>query len=162
MPRVFLGLGSNVDPEANLQMAVRELRRRFGDPKLSPVYSSAPLGFDGADFLNLVAAFDTDLEPGDLLRQFEELHGLAGRVRGADPYMSRPLDIDLLMYGDRVDPGPPLRLPREDVLLYSFVLRPLADIAPDFVHPLTGKTIARHWQEFDQVVHPLTLVDLAL
>ena len=161
MSRVFLGLGSNIDAEANLRMAIRELRRRFGDVRLSRVYRSAALGFDGDDFLNLVAAVDTDQAPADLLRQFEAVHALAGRVRGADSYTSRPLDIDLLLYGDIVDPDPPLRLPRQDVLAYSFVLGPLAEIAPDLVHPVTGLTIAEHWRRFDRASHPLTVVDFA-
>jgi 2-amino-4-hydroxy-6-hydroxymethyldihydropteridine diphosphokinase len=146
MPRVFLGLGSNIDAEANLQLAIRELRSRFGDLQLSRVYRSAAVGFDGDDFLNLVAAFDTDQPPRELLRQFEDVHSL----------------IDLLLYGDLVEPEAPLRLPRNDVLEHSFVLGPLAEIAPDFVHPVTGLTINEHWRRFDAVNHPLTPVDLAL
>jgi 2-amino-4-hydroxy-6-hydroxymethyldihydropteridine diphosphokinase len=162
MPRVFLGLGSNMDAEANLRFAVRELHGRFADLQLSPVVRSAALGFDGEDFLNLVVAFDTDQAARELLRQIDDLHGLAGRVRGPDPYTSRPLDIDLLLYGDLIDPAEPLRLPRNDVLEHSFVLGPLAEIAPDLVHPVTGLTIGEHWRRFDAASHPLTPVDLAL
>ena len=151
-----------MDAEANLQMAVRELRDRFGELLLSRAYRSAALGFDGDDFLNLVAAFDTEQVPLELLGQFEDLHALAGRLRSSDPYTSRPLDIDLLAYGDLVDPRPPLRVPRSDVLEHSFVLGPLAEIAPDFVHPATGVTIAEHWRQFDKASHPLAPVDLAL
>ena len=160
MPRVFLGLGSNVDAETNLRLAVGELRERFGSIQLSRVYRSAAFGFDGEDFLNLVAACDTDLAPAEIVRQIEEIHALAGRVRGPDRYTSRPLDVDLLMYGDRVDPDPALRLPRSDVLRHSFVLGPLAEIAPDLVHPVTGMRIDEHWRRFDVASHPLTPVEL--
>lgn len=162
MPRVFLGLGSNIDAEKNLRLAIGELRSRFGALQLSRVYRSAAFGFDGEDFLNLVAGFETDRTPEDLLRQIEAVHALAGRIRGPDRYTSRPLDIDLLLYGDLVDPTAPLRLPRSDVLEHGFVLGPLAEIAPDLVHPVTGMTIDEHWRRFDAASHPLTVVELAL
>jgi 2-amino-4-hydroxy-6-hydroxymethyldihydropteridine diphosphokinase len=159
---VYLGLGSNIDAGKNLRLAVGELRRLFGDLVVSPVYESRPVGFDGPDFLNLVVALTTDSTPLEVLEQIERIHQLAGRSRGPDKFSSRPLDIDLLLYGDEVDPDPPLRLPRRDILEYSFVLRPLADIAPDLVHPVTGKTISDHWQNFDSESQPLTPVDVVL
>lgn len=162
MAIVYLGLGSNIDAGKNLRLAVGELRRLFGDLVVSPVYESRPVGFDGPDFLNLVVALTTDSTPLEVLEQIERIHQLAGRSRGPDKFSSRPLDIDLLLYGDEVDPDPPLRLPRRDILEHSFVLRPLADIAPDAVHPVTGRTIGDHWREFDRGSHTLTPVDLIL
>ena len=162
MAIVYLGLGSNMDPEANLHSAVAALRERFADTELSPVYRSPPLDFDGDDFLNLVVRFSTDTAPGELLDYFETLHEQAGRVRGNDKFVSRPLDIDLLLYGDVVDPEPPLRLPRRDILEHSFVLRPLAELAPDLVHPVTGSTMQDIWQAFDPANHPLQAVDIIL
>ena len=162
MAAVYLGLGSNIEAENNLRLAIRELRRRFGDLTVSPVYRSAPIGFDGPDFLNLVVALSTDEDPLQLLEQIERIHEMAGRSRGPDKFSSRPLDIDLLLYGDRVEPDPPLRLPRQDVLEYGFVLRPLADIAPVLEHPVSGRTIREHWRDFDGERHPLTPVDVNL
>ena len=162
MTTVFLGLGSNIEPEANLRLALRELRRRFGEVSTSPVYSSAAHGFEGPEFLNLVASFDTLIEPAALHRQLEEIHALAGRQRGCEKYLSRRLDIDLLLYGQECIDSPPLRLPRKDILEYSFVLKPLADIAPDLRHPATGKTMAQHWREFDGASHPVRRCDVAL
>ena len=138
------------------------MRRRYGELTVSPVYSSAPVGFEGPDFLNLVVALTTDATPLELLDEIERIHAMAGRQRGPDRFSSRPLDIDLLLYDDTVDPSPPLRLPRSDILEYGFVLRPLADIAPDLVHPLTGTTIGDHWREFGGSRHPLTRVDVIL
>jgi 2-amino-4-hydroxy-6-hydroxymethyldihydropteridine diphosphokinase len=159
---VYLGLGSNVDAESNLHRAVAALREQFDQIELSPVYRSSPLGFDGDDFLNLVVRFSTDQAPDELLDYFETLHERAGRVRGHDKLVSRPLDIDLLLYGDVIDPEPPLRLPRSDILEHSFVLRPLAELAPDLVHPVTGSTMKAIWNEFDPASHPLQAVDVVL
>jgi 2-amino-4-hydroxy-6-hydroxymethyldihydropteridine diphosphokinase len=118
---VYLGLGSNIDAEKNLRLAVGELRRLYGELTLSPVYKSAPVGFQGPDFLNLVVALETDAAPMEVIDQIERIHGLAGRSRGPDKFSSRPLDIDLLLHGDMIEPAPPLRLPRRDILDYGFV-----------------------------------------
>ena len=162
MALVYLGLGSNIDAEENLGLGVRELQRRFGELSLSDVYRSAAVGFEGADFLNLVAGMESSETPVDIHEQIEAIHKMAGRERGAARYSSRPLDIDLLLYGDLVTDGPPLRLPRPDVLEFSFVLRPLSELAPDLVHPETGKSLAEHWREFDAASHPLTPVRVIL
>ena len=127
MATVYLGLGSNIDAEKNLRLAVAQLRSLYGDLTVSPVYGSAALGFDGPDFLNLVVALATDAGPLEIIEQTERIHEMAGRRRGPDKYSSRPLDIDLLLYGEMIDPEPPLRLPRRDILEHSFGLGPLAD-----------------------------------
>lgn len=162
MVNVFLGLGSNIDAENNFRLAVAELRDRFGELTLSPVYRSAAVGFEGNDFLNMVVGLETGMRPRDLLTSLEAIHARAGRMRGPDRYTSRPLDIDLLLYGDLVDRDPPTRVPRSDILAYGFVLKPLADIAPDLVHPETRRSIAEHWQHFDATRHPLKPVDVIL
>jgi 2-amino-4-hydroxy-6-hydroxymethyldihydropteridine diphosphokinase len=77
-------------------------------------------------------------------------------------FSSRPLDIDLLLYGEQVISEPPVHVPRSDVLEYGFVLRPLAELAPELVHPQTGQTLSSHWQQFDVGRHPLQLVEISL
>ena len=158
MATVYLGLGSNIDPEANLRLGIRELRARYGDLTLSPVYRSAAVGFEGPDFLNLVAGLESGESPEDIHVEIERIHGLAGRERGSERYSSRPLDIDLLLYDDLILDHPRFHLPRSDVLDYAFVLRPLKEIAPDVVHPRTGRTIAEHWAEYDAASQPLEAV----
>ena len=155
MATVFLGLGSNESPEENLRLAISELRSRYGDLVVSSVYQSSAVGFEGADFLNLVVGLQTNVAPLDICNEIEIIHNLAGRVRGSDKWGSRTLDIDLLLYNDLVQDERPVRVPRKDILQFSFVLCPLAEIAPDQVHPETGKTFHEHWQEFDAESHPL-------
>lgn len=162
MPIAYLGLGSNQDAEQILRLAARELRNRFSVQKISAVCRSEALGFDGADFLNAVACIETELKPHELCTQLELIHEVAGRRRRSDKFISRSLDIDLLLYDQLVLNEPPVRLPREDVLQYSFVLKPLAEIAPDYRHPVTGKLLSEHWREFDAASHPVTAVDLNL
>ena len=156
MTRVFLGLGSNIDPDANIRLGIEEIERRIGRPDVSPVYKAPALGFDSADFLNLVVGVDTTLSPEALIDAIEAIHDIAGRQRDSGTrWVARTLDIDLLTYGDLVAPDPPLRVPRRDILDYAFVLRPLAELAPDAVHPLTGRTYGEHWAAFDASDQPL-------
>ena len=162
MATIYLGLGSNVEPELNLKRAMQELRRRYGDVKASRVYRSAAVGFDGDPFLNLVVRIRSEETAAQITDEIERLHDLSGRVRGGDKWVARPLDIDLLLYDDQVIDEPGIRVPRSDVLEYSFVLRPMAELAPDLVHPLTGKTMREHWQAFDADAHPLERVKMKL
>jgi 2-amino-4-hydroxy-6-hydroxymethyldihydropteridine diphosphokinase len=158
MARIYLGLGSNINPEDNLRMGVRELEERYGELSISSVYRSRAVGFDGPDFLNLVVGCTTETGPQDVHAEIEAIHRKAGRERGSERFASRPLDIDLLLYDDLVIDDTPLHLPRSDVLEFSFVLRPLAELAPDLVHPVTGKTMAEHWADYDADTMPLTPV----
>ena len=155
MAAVYLGLGSNESPNVNLRLAICELKKRYGELSISAIYRSAAVGFDGADFLNLVVRLQSEDSPLAICDEIELIHKLAGRVRESDKWESRPLDIDLLLYNDLVQDDRPVRVPRDDILQYSFVLRPLAELAPDQVHPVTGKTMLEHWQEFDASSHPL-------
>lgn len=162
MATVYVGLGSNIDPELNLHLGIRELRERYGELELSAVYRSKAVGFEGEDFLNLVARFESNESPVSICEEIELIHNLTGRDRDSGKWESRPLDIDLLLYNDLVIDEPPVRVPRKDVLEYSFVLRPLAELSPDLVHPVTGKTMLKHWQEFDAASHPLDVVGVIL
>lgn len=160
MVQVYAGIGSNLLPERNLRIAITELRRRFGELRLSPVYRNPAIGFDGPDFLNLVAGFESAAEPAALVDAFNEIHALVGRARESDRFVTRALDIDLLLYGNHEAVTP--QLPRDDVLRYAFALKPLCDIAPDFVHPQTGRLLCDHWADMDTDDNNLLLVDLDL
>ena len=146
MTRVYVAIGSNVEAERHVAMAVRALRGRFGALQLSPVYRNQAVGFDGDDFLNAVASFDTGMDVPELKAALDEIEADCGRERGAARFAPRTLDLDLLLFGDKVDAA--AKLPRADILRYAFVLKPLADIAAAERHPLTGLTYAQHWADF--------------
>lgn len=162
MTIVYIGIGSNIDPENNLHLCMNELRRRYGEVQASAVYRSKAVGFEGDDFLNLVASFESEKSPQAICEDIETIHNLVGRSREGGKWASRPLDIDLLLYNDLIMSERPVRVPREDILEYSFVLRPLAELAPDLVHPVTGRTMLEHWQEFDASRQPLEVVGVML
>ena len=147
MSRAYLSLGSNLEPEKHLRAALAELRAQFGAIHVSPTYRCKAIGFDGPDFLNLAVAIDTALDPvalNDWLHALEDRHG---RRRDVPRFSSRTLDIDIVLYDDLVMQGEGhLELPRPE-LKHAFVLKPLADIAPEVVHPLSHKTMARLWAE---------------
>jgi 2-amino-4-hydroxy-6-hydroxymethyldihydropteridine diphosphokinase len=155
VPAVYVAVGSNVEPERNLALATRELRREFPDVKFSPWYRNRAVGFEGADFINCVAGFTTELPIEDVLARLHAIEAFCGRPRDAPRWAPRSMDIDILLYGDVVCDTPRLKLPRPDLLKRAFMLGPLAALAPDVVHPVEKLTIGELWQRFDRGAHPL-------
>jgi 2-amino-4-hydroxy-6-hydroxymethyldihydropteridine diphosphokinase len=152
---VYVAVGSNVEPERNLALATRELRREFPDVKFSPWYRNRAVGFEGADFINCVAGFTTELPIEDVLARLHAIEAFCGRPRDAPRWAPRSMDLDILLYGDVVCDTPRLKLPRPDLLKRAFMLGPLAALAPDVVHPVEKLTIGELWQRFDRDAHPL-------
>lgn len=148
MRTAYLSLGSNIEAPANIASAMRELEQAFENVEFSQLYQCPAVGFDGDDFINLVARVDTDLPPLDLKRHLSELENSHHRDRSAERWSSRTLDIDILLYGDLVLYSPELEIPRDEILAAAHVLRPLADLAPGLIHPVEGKTITALWQDF--------------
>ncbi len=142
MPEVFVGAGSNAAPARGLKTAVAELERRFGHVRVSHVYRSAARGAPAADYFNLVVALTTKLAADPVHEALREIETLAGRNR-RDPAVVE-LDLDLLLYGERVDAE--RRLPRPGLFSLPFVLAPLAELAPQLVHPLTGERCDTAWR----------------
>jgi 2-amino-4-hydroxy-6-hydroxymethyldihydropteridine diphosphokinase len=145
MTRIYLSLGSNIEPGKNLQAAIGDLHAKFGRIVVSPAYRFPAVGFAGPDFVNLAVGIDTDLDASTLNDWLHALEDRHGRRRDVPRYSSRTLDIDIVLYGERVIKGAGnLEVPRAE-LLQTFVLQPLADIAPDALHPTLHKTIAELW-----------------
>lgn len=145
---VYLGLGSNVDARRNLESGLAELRARFGVVACSPVYRSASVGFAGEDFLNACCRIESDLGPNALKAWLADLEDRHGRRRDLPKFADRTLDIDILLHGERTGSFDGLVLPRGEILKYAHVLKPLADLAPDLVHPGSGRSYAEHWRDF--------------
>jgi 2-amino-4-hydroxy-6-hydroxymethyldihydropteridine diphosphokinase len=140
---VYVGVGSNIEPATYLRRALESLRGRFPGLRASSVFRSPAWGFSGDDFLNMVVTFPSAAGAVDVERILSATEDQGGRERKAGRFNARTLDLDLLLYGQRVDPA--LRLPREDVLRYPFVLAPLAELAGSLTHPVTGVRVAVAW-----------------
>ncbi len=156
--QVYLGIGSNIERKKNICAGVNELKSRYGELQISPVYESKAFGFDGDDFYNLVVGFKTDFSIDELEVQLREIEYQFGRKRNETHYSSRTLDIDLLLYGDLVCDKH--ELPRIDITNYAFVLKPLYDLDPDLVHPVIGETIGSLWKNFNKKEHSLNTITL--
>lgn len=148
--RACLSLGSNIEPERNLRSAIAALRERFGEVALSSIYRFPAVGFDGPDFLNAAAIIDCQIDPFALNRWLHELERQHGRVRANVKFSSRRLDIDIIYFGDLVLDGPgELTLPRPE-LNQAFVLKPLAELAPQFVDPICKRSLQQLWDAHPQ------------
>ena len=145
MAIVYLGVGSNIERERYIVAGLDALAGLFGALALSPLYESDAIGFEGEPFYNLVARVETDLEVGALQKALRHIEYEYGRPQNASRFSARQLDIDILTYDDRVGVIDGVELPRGEILVNAFVLRPLADLAPADVHPVAGRALSL-WQ----------------
>ena len=148
--KVYLSLGSNLGNRLlHLQRGIFELHQRLGIiSKISAVYENAAVGFEGGDFLNVCVLLETQQTPNGVLDQIHELERQMGRER--DPlkgYISRTIDVDLIYFNDAIIETDQLTLPHPRLSERNFVLKPLADIAPQHYHPLLKKDTRNLLQE---------------
>jgi 2-amino-4-hydroxy-6-hydroxymethyldihydropteridine diphosphokinase len=138
----YLCLGSNMGDRAeNISNAIRMLRKLLRFQRISPRYDTAPVGNTNQPrFLNLVCRVTTGFSPFDLLKFVKDIEKKMGRKPGPSNF-PRPIDIDILFYDDLVMDTPELTIPHPRLTERAFVLAPLADIAPELKHPVSGKTI---------------------
>jgi 2-amino-4-hydroxy-6-hydroxymethyldihydropteridine diphosphokinase len=137
----YLGIGSNVEPERHVMIAIERIGQAFEQARFSPIYRSRAVGFEGNDFINLVARVETDLTPLALRDWLRALEDEYGRERNVPKFSDRILDVDILLYGDQVSRADGLELPRPELFHFAHVLRPLAELAPDLVCPGDGRTM---------------------
>ena len=136
--RVYVGIGSNIKQEEHIKACVKSLNKEFIDLELSPTYESSSMGFDGPNFYNLVATFRTNHDVVELKRILNAIERDNGRSLGEVKFSSRTLDIDILYYDELVDVQK--NIPRSEIVKFDFVLRPLHDLCPAHIHPITQKT----------------------
>jgi len=146
MSIAWLGLGSNMFAETHIRAGIRELQSDFDNVVLSPVYSSTAVGFEGDDFINLVARIETEMHPLELRQYLRDLEDRFGRKRNVAKFSDRSLDIDILLYDDLVVLSPVLEIPRAEILKFAHVLKPLADLEPDLIHPTELRSITDIWK----------------
>jgi 2-amino-4-hydroxy-6-hydroxymethyldihydropteridine diphosphokinase len=155
---VYVAAGGNIEPEKNLRLALAELARTWPALHVSTAYRNAAVGFVGPDFINCVVGFETEWPLERVLERLHEIEELCGRPRLAPKWEPRAMDLDILLFGERIDAA--ARLPRPDLVKRAFMLGPMAEIAPDVRHPTLGATMRELWAAFPQAAHPMTRVDL--
>jgi len=144
----YLSLGSNVSPEKNIQFALDQLSKIFGETVSSSTYKTKAIGFEGSDFLNLVVKIETDLDPERLIDRLHGIEEMTGRITGTKAFNDRTLDIDVLIYGDHINPD--LNIPRDEILMYGFVLEPLAELNPEGLHPIERVSFMELWSKLKE------------
>ena len=162
MAKVYISIGSNIDAEKNIRLAIHALQNHYGELILSSVYESEAVGFDGDNFLNLVVALTTDENVYTVAATLRKIEDENGRVRGGPRFSARTVDLDLLLYDDLILQEEGLDIPRDEITKNAFVLLPLDEIASQLIHPVSGKTMCDHWLNFDKSSQKLWPVEFEL
>lgn len=141
MTQVFIDIGSNINRDENICACIQKMRMDFPDIVFSKPYESFSEGFEGEDFINISAGFETKLSFPALLSYLKAIEVTQKRTRDGAKFGSRTLDVDILLFGCEIL-KPERDVPRAEILKYPFVLFPLAEIASEVIHPELGVTIA--------------------
>jgi 2-amino-4-hydroxy-6-hydroxymethyldihydropteridine diphosphokinase len=146
----YIGIGSNVgDRESNCRKAIELLAEAGKVVHVSSLYRTEPVGYhEQEDFINAVAAVETDLTPADLLRLCHAIEDRLGRKRGLR-WGPRTADLDILLYGNQVVNQPGLAIPHPRMAVRKFVLTPLVEIAPDAINPQLQRTATQLLDELN-------------
>jgi 2-amino-4-hydroxy-6-hydroxymethyldihydropteridine diphosphokinase len=156
LKRVFVGIGSNIHPERHIISALDAIATTGTPLRISPIYQCKPVGFDGDLFCNLVVEFQY---PGniDLLQDWlYQIEINLGKPLNHIKYQPRTIDLDILLVDDLIQCSPQIDIPRSDITQFAFVLKPLMDLAPDFIHPLIQLSIKDLWNSSQLNAFPLT------
>jgi 2-amino-4-hydroxy-6-hydroxymethyldihydropteridine diphosphokinase len=182
---IYIGIGSNIDPFKNIPAALEVLRDAFPSIKFSRVFESEAVGFDGDNFLNLVAFFNSEdlisnglvveetvssslaqenvknqnKQLSILIKQLKNIENDLGRQRGSKKFSDRNIDIDILLFGE-LEITNPIELPRGEILENAYVLWPLSELAPKLTIPNSNITYVKCWTQFDKSLQELIPVEL--
>jgi 2-amino-4-hydroxy-6-hydroxymethyldihydropteridine diphosphokinase len=159
MARIYISVGSNIEAEKNIRLATHALQDHYGKLILSSVYESEAVGFEGDNFLNLVAGVNTDEDVHTVAATLRKIEDDNGRDRSGPRFSPRTVDLDLLLYDDLILKEDGLELPRDEITKNAFVLLPLEEIAPQLIHPVSGNTMCDHWMSFDEESQKLWTID---
>ncbi len=159
MAWVYVSIGSNINRYLHVSSSLDALSERFGELVISPVYESESVGFDGSNFLNLVAGFQCQDSVAQLSVSLRKIEYDNDRRRDGPKFGPRTLDIDILTYDDKVGDINGISLPRDEITKNAFVLLPLVNIAAENRHPALNKTYRELWQQYDQTSQKLWPVD---
>ena len=140
MSLITISLGSNIEPQLNLEKAINEIAKFATLEKTSKIYKSKSVGFEGNDFLNQVILCEVKVELEETYFKLKKIEKEMGRVKNVNKFSDRLIDLDLLTFNDEISKGK-ITLPHNDILKYSFVLVPFAEIYPEFIHPVNQKSI---------------------
>lgn len=161
MARIYISIGSNIEAEKHIRIAIAALREHYGELILSSIYESEAVGFDGDNFLNMVVGLDTSEDIKTVARVLHDIEDRHGRIRSGPRFSARTIDLDLLLYDDVIYHEHGLQIPRDEITKNAFVLWPLAEIAPDTKHPQLKQSMEELWQYYDKDSQKLWTVELS-
>lgn len=158
MADIFISLGSNINKAHYLRQGLKALQQHFTDIRHSSVFESEAVGFAGNNFYNSVVAATTNMPLQQVCELLKSIERENGRRADDKKFSPRTLDLDLLFYDDVVCEAP-AQLPRDEITKNAFVLQPLAEVAPDFYHPIAQQTIAELWANYNNPQQKLWKVE---
>ena len=161
MNRVYLGLGSNIEPQKHCVQAIAAIKAVSAKIRCSTAYQSDAVGFDGPKFVNLVVEMETELTLEQVATFCRELEFTLGRPELAEKNQNRTIDIDILLFNDLISNTP--SIPRTDIHQFAFVLLPMYELAPNLVIPGTVTSISQLWEQRQHqllVQQPITPIQL--
>jgi 2-amino-4-hydroxy-6-hydroxymethyldihydropteridine diphosphokinase len=157
MTLAYVGIGSNIDKHSNIEQAIQALSRLDSDIRLSPIYESPSLGFEGPSFFNLIVELTPSLSLIEFSQCLRKIELECGREIQAKKFQNRTIDLDIILFGNQISTESP-KVPREDIYRYPFVIQPLCDLCPDLIVPNDGRMVRQVYRTVKQL-ECLTLVE---
>ncbi|WP_022941703.1 2-amino-4-hydroxy-6-hydroxymethyldihydropteridine diphosphokinase [Psychromonas hadalis] len=157
MALVFVGIGTSINRENNVRLAIQALQAEFGVLQISPVYESEAVGFKGANFYNLVVSLNSQLDAKTMIKKLKKIEKQQGRTEKTIKFSPRTLDLDLLLHDQLIDAE--IDVPRAEILKNAFVLQPLSELAPQLKHPISQEIYQALWDKFPKQQQKLWQID---